>query len=166
MKYFFSIIISLLFFSADGISQISFDSAYVSRVDSILLSRREVRFYDKDLIQKQKDDTVKFRSVVGRYKNGETIDIAYYSLYGDCESTVFHLFNDELVLIEYIISDPDVHSEGPPSKTYRFYMRNNAIVYQYAFDYSGGPILCKSYSIDDKDFIGEFNACKLFLSKL
>ena len=165
MKYLLSIIISLLFFSADGISQISFDSVYVSKVDSVLLSRREVLFYDKDLIQKQKDDTIKFRSVVGRYKNGETIDITYYSLYGGCESMIFHLFKDELVLIEYKISDPDVHSEGPPSKTYRFYVRNNAIVYQYAFDYSGGPILCKGYSIDNKDFMGEFNACKMILSK-
>ncbi len=156
----------MLFFSADGISQISFDSVYVSKVDSILLSRREVIFYDKDLIQKQKDDTIKYRSVVGRYKNGETIDIAYYSLYGYCESAVFHLIKDELVLIEYKISDPDVYSEGPPSKTYRFYMRNNAIVYQYAFDYSGGPTLCKVNSIDNKDFISEFINCKRILSKL
>jgi hypothetical protein len=55
---------------------------------------------------------------------------------------------------------------GPPSKTYRFYVRNNAIVYQYAFDYSGGPTLCKVNSIDNKDFISEFINCKRILSKL
>jgi hypothetical protein len=165
MKYFPYIIFISLFASTENIAQTKEDSLYVMKIDSIVNSKLYQNCYGTDLTFKEVEDTTNYSTILGRYKSGVLADISYFQAYGGCEYMGFHFVDDALVMVEYTIADPDIHSEGPPSFTYMLYYRDNQVVMQKTSDYLGGPKFCTSYDVNKRDFFAELKYCRQLLLK-
>lgn len=162
-----SFFILVLFFiqSIENFAQPPSDSLYAHQIDS-LIAQKLIDSFDKTKYTINRyEDSINFRSIEARYQSSKLVEIAYYPQYGSGESAVFHLIDDVLVLIEYRIADPDLYSEGPASINYKFFYKDNKVVYQSSWIYQGMPKVYDSISIDKKDFIKELDYYKTLLSK-
>lgn len=158
MKHLICIIALFHIRSAEIIAQTKSDSLYVLKIDSIIESRSKDH-WGTELKQKQLEDSTNYKTVIGRSENGSFVDISYYESFGGCERAKFHLVDNNLVMVEYRIADPDLYSEGPPSITYKVYFRENQAIMQSTSIYQGGPgpLYCASYTISNKDFVKELS---------
>jgi hypothetical protein len=155
--------IILILICQNLLAQTQSDSLYVLKIDSLIELKNDQEYWGTDFTQKQIEDTTHYKTVLGRYKKGILLDLYYGDLYGGCERALFHLIDNELVLVEYKISDPDVYSEGPPSITYQVYFKDNQVVFLSTSNYLGGVHFCTSYDVNKKDFLSELSHCRQLL---
>ena len=99
------------------------------------------------------------------YHEGKLVTIHYTFI--SCEQTSFHVQNDSLICVEYQLSDPDIRSSLPPSKTHVIYFKHDKqVLVSLTKTIWGDPTTCDSHSVENKDFLEEFNFYKwLDLSK-
>lgn len=136
------------------------DSLYIARIDSI---QKKIWTENNGVTYKQFEDTLNQRTVVETLKKEELITIYYTVSTLGSESATFLIQNDSLIYVEYVLSDPDIHSMGPPSTTYKIYFKNEKQIYCSTTFYMGGTGFYNKYSFENKDFIKEFYYYKEFL---
>lgn len=135
-------------------AQTNSDSLKISKIDSIVQYRYNRDFFS-DLTQMQVFDSTDNKTVIGRFKNGQIIDIYYSSEFGECESATFSLLGDSLIFVDYQLSYPDIKSDMPNTTYYKIYFHNNNQFFQSVSHYGGGAQTCDSYSPTSIDFIKE-----------
>ncbi len=145
-------------------AQTNSDSLKISKIDSIV-QYRYTRDFFSDLTQVHILDSTDNKTVTGRFKNGQLIDIYYSSVFGECESASFSLLDDSLIFVEYRLSDPDIRSDMPNTTFYKIYFQNSNQFFQSVSHYRDGAQTCDSYSPNSKDFIKEYIYYKRLLTK-
>lgn len=138
------------------------DSLYIAQVDSILIEKKKEDF---EIYRVYFEDTSNLRRVAMDYHEGKLVSIHYQFI--ACEQTSFHVQNDLLICVEYQLSDPDIRSSLPPSRTHVIYFKQDKQVHSsLVISGWGDPTTCDSHSVENKDFLEEFNSYKwLDLSK-
>jgi hypothetical protein len=114
------------------------DSLYVLKIDSIIKSKYNNDNKGTDLTQKEVEDSTNNKTITGQYKNGVLVSVFCFHSFDECESTLFHLVDNELVMVVYQIAEPNVRSNKPPNKTYKIYYRDNQAIMQSISTCRGG----------------------------
>ncbi len=123
-------------------AQNELDSVYVASVDSIIKSTQEKI---SSLRYKQFRDSLNHSDVNMIFDKETLVTIYVESI--SCEETTFHIKNDSLILVKYTLSDPDIRSSLPPSKTINIYFKNDKQIYSSVSTRFGGPKTCDSFSV-------------------
>ncbi len=132
-------------------AQNELDSVYVASVDSIINSKQEMI---SSLKYKQFRDRLNHSDVNMIFDKETLVTIYVESI--SCEETTFHIKNDSLILVKYTLSDPDIRSSLPPSKTINIYFKNDKQIYSSISTMFGSPKTCNSFSVENKNFIKEY----------
>ena len=157
-----SILFPFILFANQVVAQNQIDSIYIAQIDSILIEKKKEDF---EVYRVHFEDTSNHRWVAMDYHEGKLVTIHYTFI--SCEHTSFHVQNDSLICVEYQLSDPDIRSSLPPSSSHVIYFKQDKQVRSsLVISGWGDPTTCDSHSVENKDFLEEFNSYKwLDLSK-
>lgn len=152
-KYFFFLHFVLL--PLVGAAQVVDTAAYVASIDSIL------KGYDR-LWRECESRSIKNRNDGYQrdytFYNDQLISVVLRSVV--CEQIYLRLHNNALVCVDYTLTDPDIRSSPPPSRTHIIYFKEGLPIYSKRFDHWQESVICDAYDVSKMDFVQLLQDCR------
>ena len=138
-----------------GAAQVVDTADYVASIDSILKGYDSL--WPESEYRSVKDLNDGYQRDYTFY-NDQLISVFLRS--NDCEQIYFRMHDNALVGVVYTLSDPDIRSSEPPSRTHLIYFKDGLPIYSKRIDHWQDLASCDAYDVSKMDFVQLLQDCR------